>query len=364
MRLAAYEIDGLRAEGVIDGEIVHQLASGESILDLLSSDQTDREQAGERARRQPGVPLEDVRLRAPIAPPTMRDFVCFETHVEGVVRMGNPEAKVMPDWYDVPTFYFTNPMAMLGPGDAVAIPPGCELFDLELEVGVVIGKAGRDLTPEQAREHIAGFTIYNDFSARDLGARELRIGIGFAKAKDFANALGPWIVTADELEHYRDGDRLDLEMSAYVNGRRLGVDTLANMAWSFEEMIVYASRGTELHPGDVLGSGTCGSGCLAELWGRNGAFEPRPLLPGDEITLAVEGIGELSNHVVAASRRSQSARTSTSKPTGRADPMSTTTTTFLKPPSPPTSDVTDELRQRVSNMLRDIENGGIDAVRR
>jgi 2-keto-4-pentenoate hydratase/2-oxohepta-3-ene-1,7-dioic acid hydratase in catechol pathway len=228
----------------------------------------------------------------------MRDFVCFETHVEGVVRMIDPDAQVMPDWYATPQFYFTNATAIKGPGDPIEVPPGCERLDLELELGIVIGTACRDVTVEQASQHIAGVTIYNDFSARDLAARELRLSLGFAKAKDFANALGPWIVTIDELEPYRNGDRFDLEMSAYVNDRRLGVDTLANMAWSFEEMVVYASRGTTLQPGDVLGSGTCGAGCLAELWGRNGSFEPPPLVAGDEVRLVVEGIGELTNHIV------------------------------------------------------------------
>lgn len=298
MRLAVYEADGVHAEGVVDAEHVHPLGDGDSIVGLLGADDTERQRAHERALAHPGVPLTDVSLRAPIAPTSMRDFVCFETHVEGVVRINNPDAEVMPDWYSAPQFYFTNATAIKGPGDPVEIPPGCKLLDLELEVGVVIGSACRDVTAEQAGRHIAGVTIYNDFSARDLAARELRLGLGFAKAKDFANALGPWIVTIDELEPYRDGDRFDLEMSAYVNGRRLGVDTLANMAWSFEEMVVYASRGTTLQPGDVLGSGTCGAGCLAELWGRNGGYEPPPLVAGDEIRLVVEGIGELTNHIV------------------------------------------------------------------
>ncbi len=137
-------------------------------------------------------------------------------------------------------------------------------------MAVVIGRAGRNLTPNEAGAHIAGYTIFNDWSARDLQTEEMRLGLGICKGKDFANTLGPWIVTPDELEPFRSGDRLDLDLRATVNNRELGDDTLANMAWSFEELIAYASRGTWIRPGDVLGSGTCGSGCLLELRGRHG----------------------------------------------------------------------------------------------
>jgi 2-keto-4-pentenoate hydratase/2-oxohepta-3-ene-1,7-dioic acid hydratase in catechol pathway len=163
----------------------------------------------------------------------------------------------------------------------------------------VIGRAGRDLTPQAAGDHIAGYTIFNDWSARDLQMAEMRLGLGMCKGKDFANTLGPWIVTPDELEAYVDGDRLDLELRAEVNGSALGTDTLANMAWSFPELVSYASRGTWVLPGDVLGSGTCGNGCLLELWGRRGREGLAPLGPGDVVSLHVEGIGTLTNTVVA-----------------------------------------------------------------
>jgi 2-keto-4-pentenoate hydratase/2-oxohepta-3-ene-1,7-dioic acid hydratase in catechol pathway len=164
----------------------------------------------------------------------------------------------------------------------------------------VIGRAGRDLTPEQARGHIAGYTIFNDWSARDLQRDEMRVGLGPAKGKDTASSLGPWLVTADELEPYRDAeDFLDLELTAQVNGAQVGHDRLVHMGWTFEDMVAYASRGTWVRPGDVLGSGTCGNGgCLAELWGRNGTQVPPPLRPGDVVTLTVQGIGRLSSTVV------------------------------------------------------------------
>jgi 2-keto-4-pentenoate hydratase/2-oxohepta-3-ene-1,7-dioic acid hydratase in catechol pathway len=296
MRLVRYEHAQSTRIGVIDGDAVRPLPDGTSMLTLLA-DPAAREAAAATA----GAPvaLHDVQLRAPLTPTTMRDFVCFEAHVEGMVKNEGPDAVVPEDWFQAPTFYFTSTTAIFGPGDAIEVPPGCEKLDLELEIGVIIGRDGRDIPVESAGEYIAGFTIYNDFSARDLGAREKRMGLGWAKAKDFANALGPWIVTADEWERYRDGDRYDMELVASRNGEPLGSDTLASIAWSFEEMVAYASRGAWLRIGDVLGSGTCGAGCLGELWGRNGAFEPRPLAPGDEVTLSVEGIGELTNTIVA-----------------------------------------------------------------
>ena len=168
-------------------------------------------------------------------------------------------------------------------------------------MAAVIGRPGRNLRPDQAGAYIAGYTIFNDWSARDLQMAEMALGLGTCKGKDFANTLGPWIVTADELEPYRtSGDRLDLDLRATVNGHELGSgDTLANMAWSFEELVSYASRGTWVRAGDVLGSGTCGNGCLFELWGRQGPDVHPPLGPGDTVALTVEGIGTLTNTVVA-----------------------------------------------------------------
>ncbi len=232
-------------------------------------------------------------------PPTMRDFTVFEQHMEGVRKNFDPNSTVPEVWYASPFCYFTNPHALTGPNDPIPVPPGCHDLDLELEVAVVIGRAGTNLRPDEASAHIAGYTIFNDWSARDLQRAEMALGLGMCKGKDFANTLGPWIVTPDELEPYRAGDRFDLALEARINGRSLGRDTLAHMAWSFEELISYASRGTWVQPGDVLGSGTCGYGCLLELWGRFGRDVRPPLAPGDEVTLSVEGIGTLTNTVVA-----------------------------------------------------------------
>jgi 2-keto-4-pentenoate hydratase/2-oxohepta-3-ene-1,7-dioic acid hydratase in catechol pathway len=297
MRIGRVDHRGETRTAVIAEDEVRVLGAGIDAIDLLGAETAERERLA--AEVHDTVALDRARLLAPVKPPTMRDFSVFEQHIEGVIKDANPEATVPPVWYESPFCYFTNPHALTGPGEEIPVPPGCRRLDLELEVAAVIGRSGHDLTPQQAGEHIAGYTIFNDWSARDLQMAEMRLGLGMCKGKDFANTLGPWIVTADELEGYRDGDRFDLALRADVNGNPLGTDTLANMAWSFPELVSYASRGTWVRPGDVLGSGTCGSGCLLELWGRRGVDFHPPLGPGDVVSLHVEGIGTLTNAVVA-----------------------------------------------------------------
>ncbi|WP_369250060.1 fumarylacetoacetate hydrolase family protein [Streptomyces sp. R41] len=289
MRIATYVHEGRRLCGVVEDAVVRPLPDGTSPVEALGVSPVG-----------PAVPLADVRLLPPLEPGTVRDFVTFEEHVEGVRRSVDGAAGVPDAWYDAPTFYFTNPYAVVGPYDDVPVPPGAQVLDFELEVAAVIGREGRDLTPEQARDHIIGYTIFNDWSARDLQSREMRVGLGPCKGKDTAATLGPYLVTADELDAYRDADGfLRLALTAEVNGEVVGKDLLSNMSWTFEEMVAYASRGTVVRPGDILGSGTCGNGgCLAELWGVRGRQDPPPLKPGDTVTLTVEGIGSTSNTVV------------------------------------------------------------------
>ena len=294
MRIARIDHDGAARTAVITPDDRVQLLSAEvGVLDLLDTSPEQRDTIADGAEAE--LALSDVRLLAPIEPPSIRDFSVFEAHIEGIVMgQGIP---VPERWYEGPFCYFSNPHAITGPGDQIEIPPASHRLDLELEVAAIIGRAGRNLTVEEAGAHIAGYTIFNDWSARDHAIDEMRLGLGFCKAKDFANTLGPWIVTADEFERFRSGDRFDVDLRASINGRELGDDTLANMAWSFEELVSYASRGAWIRPGDVLGSGTCGSGCLFELWGRG--QEWAPLAPGDVVMLSVEGIGTLTNQVVA-----------------------------------------------------------------
>lgn len=300
MRIARIDVDGATRLGIVDADRVQPLAAGVELVDLLTADPGQRREIVGRSGDGPPLALSDVRLRASIEPTTLRDFLTFEEHLEGSLAiLGATEPH--PVWYEVPVFLFGNSNAVVGPGDPVAVPPGCELLDFELELAVVIGEGGRDLTPEQAGEHIAGYTLLNDWSARDLMAPVIPFGMGPIKGKDFAHSLGPWIVTADELEPHRRDGRLALELHVELNGVPLpaGGDNSVNMVWSFEEMIAFASRGTDLRPGDVLASGTCGGGCLLEYWARLDTDRVPPLRPGDVVTLVAEGIGSLSNTVVA-----------------------------------------------------------------
>src|SRR5215207_6734209 len=301
MRFATWEFEGRVQAGVVGAAGLHALPDDRTVLDLVRAGLPAALVEGAAALEGPAVPLASVRLLPPLAAPTVRDFVAFEEHVEGVRKAIDGVAGVVPEWYQAPTFYFTNPYALIGAHDDVAVPPGSQRFDFELEVAVVVGRDGASLTPEIAREHVFGYTILNDWSARDLQRREMKVSLGPAKGKDSATTLGHWLVTADELEPYRDDDGfLALDMRVSVNDVEIGQDLLSNMGWPFEELIAYASRGTRVMAGDVLGSGTCGNGgCLAELWGRRGAAAPPPLQPGDVVEMTVEGIGTIRNRVVS-----------------------------------------------------------------
>ena len=300
MRFVTYLGSGFARVGLLDDEHVFPLAGTSSLTERLASGGPDRlRDDGSRARTQArSQPLSTVHLLAPLQPPTIRDFTTFERHVEGMA-MFEGGSGVPAGFYDSPRFYFSNPYAVAGPDEDVPVPPGCERFDYELEVAAVIGAAGRDLDANGARVAIFAYTLFNDWSARDIGRREIMGKLGPAKAKDTTNTLGPVLVTADELAVYRNAEGfLDLELKVELNGTVMGQDTLANASWTMEELVVFASRGTWVRPGDVIGSGTCGSGCLAERWAREGSAAPRALLPGDEVSLTATGIGELRNHIV------------------------------------------------------------------
>jgi 2-keto-4-pentenoate hydratase/2-oxohepta-3-ene-1,7-dioic acid hydratase in catechol pathway len=290
MRIAVFEVARRRRHGLVIGTQLHPLPDQTDILKILNDDSLLNS-------CEPPVPLHSVRLLPPVQPFAIRDFITFEQHLVGsYAGLGRA---VPAEWYEIPTFYFTNPHCLVGANDPVPIPPGCTLFDFELEVAAIIGRDGYNLTVEEGAACIGGFTIFNDWSARDLQAYEMRIGLGPAKGKDTASTLGPYLVTPDELEPYRRGDRHDLAMSVFVNNKLVGTDSLANMAWSFPEMIAYASRGTMVRAGDVIASGTCQNGCLLELWGRNGKQDPPPIAVGDIVTMTVEGLGTIENKVVS-----------------------------------------------------------------
>ncbi|MGN6440618.1 MAG: fumarylacetoacetate hydrolase family protein, partial [Arthrobacter sp.] len=304
VKIARWNHDGGTQSGFVDGGTCHALPQGQDVQALLDAGLEATLDIARRTISGDAVPLADVQLVAPLAPATIRDFVAFEEHVEGVRKSIDGVAGVVPEWYDAPTFYFTNPHTVTGTGEVIGIPAGCTDLDFETEVAAVVGRApgsdGRNLSADEAHRHIFGYTILNDWSARDLQRREMKVSLGPCKGKDFANTLGPWIVTADEFEDRHDAEGfLPISMSVEVNGVQIGQDLLSNMGWPFPELIAYASRNTWVRAGDVLGSGTCGNGgCLGELWGRTGWLDPPPLRPGDVVEMTVEGIGTIRNRVV------------------------------------------------------------------
>ncbi len=225
---------------------------------------------------------EQVRLQAPLRPRSIREFSVYEAHV---AWSGQPPADV---WYQMPLCWKGNPHATFGPDDVVPFPAFTRMLDFELEIAAVIGTAGRDIDPADALDHVAGFTIFNDISARDIQMIEMGGGLGPAKGKDFCNVFGPVIVTPDEL-----GDPCGLSVSATLNGTLLVENTTANMHHSWAELVAHASKAEQLVPGDVLTSGTVPGCCMLEQ-----ADDPTtgPMLrEGDVLELRVEGIGALRN---------------------------------------------------------------------
>lgn len=236
--------------------------------------------------------VDEITLLAPLPRPvSVRDFYAFEEHVK--TARGRRGLDVVPEWYEIPVFYFTNHMAVKGPDDTISQPASCEWLDYELEIACIIGKTGKNITANEAEEHIFGYCIMNDWSARDLQAKEMKVGLGPAKGKDFATSLGPFIVTPDELSTYKTDNGYDLKMTASVNGRLLSEGNFDHIHYTFGEMIERASAGVTLYPGEVIGSGTVGTGCILEL----GTDVHRWLQPGDEVELSITGLGKLKNNI-------------------------------------------------------------------
>ena len=286
--------------GLLVDNHVHAIEPVIPLVDLLGDDGERLARAGDRARSEPAevLPLDAVRLHAPIPhPPTVRDFYAFEQHVRTARQ--RPGLEMDPDWYALPVFYFSNPYAILGPDDDVATPPGSTELDYELEVAAIVGRAGADLEPDDAERHITGYCVMNDWSARDVQRREMKLSMGPVKGKDFATSLGPILVTPDELSSAEGGRAYDLTMTASVNGVEYSRASLADIYWSFGEMVAYASRGTRVEPGDVIGSGTCGTGCILELSLVHGSEQYPWLQAGDVVELSVERLGTLRNRVIA-----------------------------------------------------------------
>jgi 2-keto-4-pentenoate hydratase/2-oxohepta-3-ene-1,7-dioic acid hydratase in catechol pathway len=273
---------------------VVQLAAP-SVLAIVEGGPNAMDRAAEalkRPSREAIFPIEQVTLLAPIPqPPQMRDFLCFEKHLQqafaAVAKLRGTEARIPKIWYERPIYYHPNRFNVCGTGADVPWPAYSERMDFELEFGCYIGKAGKDIPRERVREHIFGYTIFNDFSARDEQTLEMMGQLGPGKGKDFdnSNVMGPCLVTADELT-----DPYSLEMKVRVNGEEWGRGNSRDMHWKFEDCIAHVSRSETLHPGEFFGSGTVGNGC--------GLEHMKFLKPGDVVELEVEGIGTLKNRVV------------------------------------------------------------------
>ena len=210
---------------------------------------------------------------------------------------------MIPEFDQFPVFYFTNQRAVTGPGPVWVQPRHLERLDFELECAAVIGRTGRNIPAERADDYIVGFMIMNDWSARSLQMEEMKLNLGPAKGKDFATSLGPYLVTKEELEDRRietsAGAQYDLQMEAYLNGERISQGNLKDMSWTFAQILERISYGVTVHPGEVVGSGTVGTGCLLELNGSKVFDPPRWLQPGDTVELRIERLGVLQNVVRA-----------------------------------------------------------------
>jgi fumarylacetoacetate (FAA) hydrolase len=294
--------------GIRDGERVYDLARCLDLgvgrgVEVLASlvDPTLRAAWSVSIERWRGVPpdgwqvyaADQVTLHCPLAAAevnSFRDFYAFEGHVKTArARRG---LAMIPEWYELPVFYFSNHRVISGPGAVIPTPRYTQALDFELEVAAVIGRPGQDIAPEDAEAYIAGYTILNDWSARDVQRKEMAVGLGPAKGKDFATTLGPGLVTPDALADRRAGKGYDLVMTARRNGLDLSRGNWRDLYWSFGEMIARASDGVMLYPGDVIGSGTVGTGCILEIGPENAGGW---LVPGDVIELEIERLGVLRN---------------------------------------------------------------------
>jgi fumarylacetoacetate (FAA) hydrolase len=256
-----------------------------------------------------GISVDIVKLLAPVPYPTScRDGYAFRQHVAAARR--NRKVDMITEFDQYPIFYFTNHHSILGPGGVSCMPDHFEKLDFELEAAIVICKEGRNIKAAGADEYIGGLMIMNDLSARRLQMEEMLLNLGPAKGKDFATAIGPWLVTLDELQEFEApakeghvGKSWNLGMTCSVNGKQVSAGNLGDMDWTFAEIIERASYGVDLYPGDVIGSGTVGTGCFLELNGTGKLSDPayaeQWLQDGDIVEMEIDGLGTLTNTIVA-----------------------------------------------------------------
>ena len=315
MKLFSYSNSGEYGLGIVIGDACYDLHRANpklpnNMVDFLEGGTATMTMAMETSSAlQSGAatvtPLTHVNFAAPVPQPSScRDGYAFRQHVETSRR--NRGLPMIPEFDQFPVFYFTNHHAIFGPGNIHCMPEHFNQLDFELEIAIVLNKRGRNVKAADADSYIAGYMIMNDFSARHLQMQEMKLNLGPAKGKDFATAIGPFLVTPDELVNYkiapRDGhigDAYNLEMTCKVNGALVSLGNFADMHWTFAEIIERISYGVDLYPGDIIGSGTVGTGCFLELNGtmklENPRYESRWLQPGDVVEMEVTGLGRLVN---------------------------------------------------------------------
>ena len=301
---------------IYDMEVLHHDLPGSMSMFLNYWDESyPVAQAGEIMMREgtrtsnKGIPLSEVQLLAPVPFPTScRDGYAFRQHVAAARR--NRKVDMIPEFDQYPIFYFTNHHSIQGPGNINCMPDHFEKLDFELEAAIVICKHGRNIKASEADEYIGGLMIMNDMSARRLQMEEMLLNLGPAKGKDFSTVIGPWLVTLDELKEFEVpckenhiGKSWNLAMKCWVNGKQVSAGNLADMDWTFAEIIERASYGVDLFAGDVIGSGTVGTGCFLELNGTGKLNDPNYqeqwLQAGDEVEMEIDKLGRLSNTIVA-----------------------------------------------------------------
>ncbi|MCO4291762.1 fumarylacetoacetate hydrolase family protein [Solitalea sp. MAHUQ-68] len=319
MKLVSYKTEGQEHLGVfINGHIFNLHSLNKAIPDNIIAFLQGGDELMDRAK-QIDADIKDGKLDAkeeiffellaPVPNPTScRDGYAFRQHVAAARR--NRGVPMIPEFDQYPIFYFTNHNAVQGPGEIECMPDHFVKLDFELEVAVVIGKKGRNIKAAEADEYIAGYMIMNDMSARTLQMEEMLLNLGPAKGKDFSTVIGPWLVTPDELEQFKVpakeghvGNSYDLKMKCWVNGQQVSDGSVADMDWTFAEIIERCAYGADILPGDVIGSGTVGTGCFLELNGtgklNDGNYKEQWLQDGDVVEMEITGLGVLSNTIKA-----------------------------------------------------------------
>ena len=321
MKLLTFTKDNRSYLGMLVNDLIYPIqkidnAIPNTMLEFLRAGELAMNQAKQIQQRivsgdyaEYATPINLTKLEAPLPNPTScRDGYAFRQHVAAARR--NRKVEMIPEFDQYPIFYFTNHNSIQGPGDIFCMPDHFDKLDFELEAAVVIGKSGRNIKAEDADNYIAGYLIMNDMSARTLQMEEMLLNLGPAKGKDFSTVIGPYLVTPDELEAFKIapkpghiGNNYNLEMKCWVNGELLSTGNMGDMDWTFAEIIERCAYGVNIQPGEVIGSGTVGTGCLLELNGtgllHNPEYKPQWLKDGDVVTMEITGLGKLENTIRA-----------------------------------------------------------------